>query len=300
MRCSLLCWLRLVAVSAMTLAVAGCLTPLHDQSPADSAQMVRGPTGKAFVVECRDLPDCASKARTTCAGDYQVVTSGSNTREEDDATLLQSIDRDMRGKGDEDDFKHVRTVQQLMFKCSPRQLVSPDPKKKDAGAAPPQGVAGFDFGASVDEARRACEAAGHTFELTKKGARCDAPAKDVGVSGLHVELDMCDETVCRVRLVRDARPRNKRGWIKRFASLKKRLKRKYGKPHQPDARTLAACRDDFDDCMQGRDASLVYRWVWPQGPQIALAVIASPPDGPRLELQYTTPVSTSKGQDDGL
>jgi len=142
-------------------------------------------------------------------------------------------------------------------------------------AAAPIGGAGFEFGWSADEARRACEAAGNQW--TPAGAelgQCSGPARPLGISG-GVSLRFCDDEACGISF--DHHPTS--AWSSSVAALKTKLEGKYGAPSGRPAGIPENCRSEgaFVGCLERRELELRYGWTWPSGERIDMRV--GKPDG---------------------
>lgn len=135
---------------------------------------------------------------------------------------------------------------------------------------PPEGAAGFEFGASAERVRLACEAAGHEWNAVgAENGWCSGPAKDLGMP-VSVALRFCKDRACRISL--EHRPSSK--WSSKVAMLKASLVSKYGDPKQRTPLIPEKCRGEvqFEQCLETRELTLRYEWAWPTGALIEMNV----------------------------
>lgn len=167
------------------------------------------------------------------------------------------------------------------------------------GAAP-EGVAGFTFGTTQEEARTACEGAGYDWKaLSSDRYVCGGPAKEFALP-VRVALQFCEAKACAVTLVH----RPEQSWYKTFQKLRDTLEKKYGHSVTKEVNLGDSCTSDnrMPKCLLHAAASAHYRWRWHGGQSVALIAERPTPelDGeqyPSLRLHYSTAAAQSKSTD---
>lgn len=125
----------------------------------------------------------------------------------------------------------------------------------------PRMIAGFRLGWSLQEASDACTIENLKFEKTAKGYRCSAPPVTGTFSG-PVELQLCDERVCRVDVLDRPSRALSTLWVNQFRATYKQLKSKYGPHGSQRVRVPKKCKDNLLSCLEDGSARLIYQWAW--------------------------------------
>lgn len=141
-------------------------------------------------------------------------------------------------------------------------------------SAPPTGAAGFDFGETLQDAARRCEAAGETW----RGSSADNPANKPGCSGpaawlgikASVDLAFCGGRACAITL--DHVPSG--SWSRSAVALKAMLETKYGSAQKSSGTVPEHCRgeQEFARCLETEQVALQYEWTWADGESIEMTV----------------------------
>jgi hypothetical protein len=163
-----------------------------------------------------------------------------------------------------------------------KQALVPQP----APSAAPTGAAGFEFGSSLDEAQRRCEAAGNTWSTPQPDiGSCSGTAVQLGIPAT-VSLRFCAERACSIAI--EHRPRA--GWSREVVTLKAKLEGKYGAADAETRGIPSKCRSeaDFTHCLDSRELKLEYSWRWGTGETVSMTVgKASPNASSAIRLVYT-------------
>ena len=148
-------------------------------------------------------------------------------------------------------------------------------------SSPPKGVAGFDFGETVEEVTRRCEAAGETW---RGGSRdgvdgtsgCSGPAAPLGIEAT-VDVAFCSGRACTITV--DHVPHG--FWSRSAVTLKADLETKYGPAQESSGTVPEHCRSerDFRRCVEAQQVALLYKWTWAGGETIEMTVGKTPPAG---------------------
>lgn len=160
----------------------------------------------------------------------------------------------------------------------------PPPPEPQKDVAPPDGLAGFRFGMSAEDAEAACTEAEHSYTV-KDGsdAACSATVASVGFES-GVDLDFCDGKLCRIRVAKPLEGIEEPGdAVKVYKKMFDVLNDKYGKPSKRQAKAPSKC-EDLNACIE--DGSFQLRADWNlDGHRVRLKLIS----GPGLLLDYRAP-----------
>jgi hypothetical protein len=129
-----------------------------------------------------------------------------------------------------------------------------------ASTSAPTGAAGFPFGASVDQAKTACEGAKKTW--TQEGSdtfTCSGAVTPTGTGGT-VTLESCGTRLCRVTVV--VKP-DAGEWWDTHKALRTKLEEKYGKPAKNHTTGNADCQERLSDCLRDGLAVATSTWTFP-------------------------------------
>lgn len=172
---------------------------------------------------------------------------------------------------------------------SPAVIVQSVPPAPPPLREPPSGAGGFAFGASEDEARRACEQAKHTY-TTDAGGRgsCDGVAADVGAPA-RAALTYCDGKVCAVSLAIAVAANDDLAHA--LVRWKDALVDKYGGPTSSHAHIPDSCDGDVTPCLRDKHGQIRFDWRWRAGQHIALTTGAGGGQKAWVEIGYSAPTS---------
>ncbi|HEY3822703.1 MAG TPA: hypothetical protein VGL81_36310 [Polyangiaceae bacterium] len=125
---------------------------------------------------------------------------------------------------------------------------------------PPPGAGGFAFGASEDDARRACEQAGHAYAPGENGhASCNGLAAEIGAPA-SATLDYRDGKVSAVWLQIALVPNE--NIARALTRWKAALVGQYGGPSASLVTVPSTCVDDVTPCLLDRSGSIRFDWRW--------------------------------------
>jgi hypothetical protein len=266
--------LRWLAGGLMVGALAGC----HRQLAVLSA----GPVG------CRD-DDIAISDEDRSGGSHTWTATCEGRRytcsQEQNGDVLEVRGSDVHAYG-----------QVTRVRCAPEGSViglAPDPsgasRPAESSGPPPEGAAGFSFGASATRTGETCVRAGYRWELADGATyRCSGAPAGSG-SSETASLVFCEERLCRIEVVM----RPGKDWLGAFRSFQAALTRKYGGP----AGTRNEFPDDCQDaaalpgCLERARARFEVDWLWASGEAIALTLGAGggAAGGPALRIRYSVP-----------
>jgi hypothetical protein len=163
------------------------------------------------------------------------------------------------------------------------------PKMTDT--MPPKGAAGFELGATVELAARACSDAGKSWtELGKDGYGCSGTPLDVGFAAT-VEVGACAGRVCTIKILPEPSAAIS-DLVARYAELRDSFKNKYGSTFATSSVGMSACAAaELKACFEDGRASASSKWTWSTGHQVELSIGkgsgATAPVG--LQLLYRGP-----------
>jgi hypothetical protein len=129
-------------------------------------------------------------------------------------------------------------------------------------AKAPSSAMGFNFGASLDAVKQACEREGHRFEGDGATFRCSGPAQEVSYTA-DVELGFCEGKLCSLDLLTRPSKGLSEPWWTRFGAFKKYYEDRYGPPMTDVFKVPSACRGNVLPCLKGGTAAMRYVWRWP-------------------------------------
>jgi hypothetical protein len=145
-----------------------------------------------------------------------------------------------------------------------------DAPKTEPPETAPAGAGGFAFGATEEEAKRICEAAGHRYTSMSPGrGACDGVAADVGLPA-KAQFEYCREKACGVALVLPLR--DGESLAQAVIHWKSKLSEKYGTPTSATGSIPSDCQDDLSSCLADGRATVDIVWKWPSGQLIVLDV----------------------------
>jgi hypothetical protein len=166
------------------------------------------------------------------------------------------------------------------------------PENPDATKAEPKAAAGFNLQGNRQDARSACELAGHVWtEVTQNGAVCSGAPQNLGFEA-KVLLQFCGVQTCAVAVV--SRPKEQ--WAKSLASIRNALVSKYGESQDNDVRMPKSCLTEanFLSCVTDGRARVSYKWAWPSGAKVRYWIKKDPGpgddgSGPSIQIVYSKP-----------
>ena len=223
-------------------------------------------SGETWVAECRGHTFVCSQ--TNQAGDEGFL-----------ASLLASEQVSCREAAEPREAARSRSIQEASL--SERATRSP--------STPPKGVAGFEFGETLEAVARRCEAAGETWRGSsdKAGDKsgCSGPATSLGIDDASVDVTFCRGRACMITV--DHVPRGY--WSRSAVALKADLETKYGPAQESSGGVPEHCRSeqDFTRCLEAQQVALQYRWRWAGGESIEMVVgKTKPTDRAAIRLVY--------------
>lgn len=158
---------------------------------------------------------------------------------------------------------------------------------------PPSGAGGFALGASEADTRRACEQAGHGYQVTASPhGTCDGLVAEVGAPA-RAELTFCAGTLCAVALVVD--PVGGESLPRALAHWKAAVSEKYGPPTNADLKIPSSCNDDVTPCLVDGTGAIRYRWQWPSRQLIVVSPQFDAARHPHVRLSYELGAAKSPG-----
>jgi len=162
----------------------------------------------------------------------------------------------------------------------------PDPVVSTRAEAPRKG-AGFELGASSEQAAEVCRKAGGQWAASASEASCSQAPLGVGFDG-RVVLTLCNARICAIKVVRDAPDAEAVALKDTFVRLANALQDKYGKPDQARIRVPSMCADRLASCLRAQQAKVMAEWNWPSQHAVSL-VLAPRAEGVSLVLEYRSP-----------
>ncbi len=160
-------------------------------------------------------------------------------------------------------------------------------ERRPGQAAPPTGAAGFNFGITPEQAKTACEEAGHVFS----GTECDGLAVDLGQSG-RARFRFCTGKLCAITITLEHKGETLEQSVIRW---KRGLVDKYGAPWKNDSTMPPGC-SDLANCVATHLGSVRIAWTWPSHHAIELTTPErDTADAIRVELLYTSPSTVVTG-----
>jgi hypothetical protein len=162
---------------------------------------------------------------------------------------------------------------------------------KMAATIPPKGAAGFELGAALELAARACSDAGKSWtELGKDGYGCSGTPVDVGFAAT-VEVGACAGRVCTIKILPEPSAAIS-DLVARYAELRDSFKNKYGATFATSSVGMSACAAaELKACFEDGRASASSKWTWSTGHKVELSIgKGSRPTAPvGLEVVYRGP-----------
>jgi len=169
----------------------------------------------------------------------------------------------------------------------------------EQGQDGPAGVAGFKFVMTADEARSACEGAGHTWTDSSNVAACSGPAESVGMSGM-VQLQPCNDGFCQILVTSEPGDSE---LLSTVTTLKQALEKRYGAPATTNTALPRDCQQAIAPCVDEQRAYLEYIWTFDNGQGVKLRLGKKPVDAlersgtdHKLRLLYTRRAPKTKNQ----
>ena len=242
-----------------------------------ATRVVTAPNGDpAFLVECNEVANCASRATEVCPQGYDVLSAGETTDPTLELFLCPTMNRSCR---------HDLERNQMMVQCKASPTLPGPPTF--ASAPPPRAAAGFALGASIAEMQEACVHGGHSFgpfgPHENGWLRCAGFLEDPGFRGFAL-LKTCADSVCAVRLV--VEPEKDQSWLARTTVIALALGSQFGTPRQGTKGDFVTCAADPDTCMQDPKGQVEFSWRWPDGHRVALVTKANHPHLPLTTVTY--------------
>jgi hypothetical protein len=159
------------------------------------------------------------------------------------------------------------------------------PRAQSTLAGAPTGAGGFEFHASAEDVRRACEQAAHTYAQATGGPdTCDGLPSGIGAPA-HAALTYCEGKLCVVSLSTD---------LVGGASLGPALMRwrvalteRYGNPTTTRSDVPSSCSTDVTPCLMDGTGHISFEWRWPSGEGIALSHEVDAGGRPHVRLTYS-------------
>lgn len=159
-----------------------------------------------------------------------------------------------------------------------------------SGQKPPQGAAGFTFGANLATAEKLCVDAGLAWTPAQKDHYgCSGAPTEVGFPAVTV-VDLCGGKVCKISVdaAHDESP-----WPQlttRFAKVLGSLEAKYGSAQEKSTDTLDDCTDSVLTCFKKGRIEVRRAWKWPNGHTLELSMSGGAAGGhPTLWIVYRKP-----------
>ncbi len=150
-----------------------------------------------------------------------------------------------------------------------------------ADVAPPQELAGFTFGASPQQARRACEGAGHRWSPGHV-AVCSGVARDPGFDA-KMRLRFCDGALCEATAVlRGEEP------LASYVRLVRALRGAFGEEVRARLRAAPGCHEALARAGVGRCDEARARHYWSAG-GFELMLRWDHPRGHGLKVAFRAP-----------
>jgi hypothetical protein len=172
---------------------------------------------------------------------------------------------------------------------------------KIATTPPPAGAAGFELGAAVDAASRACSDAGKSWkELRKDGYACSGTPGSVGFAAA-VELEARNGAICVVKVIAEPGARIT-DLVNRYAELRESLKKRYGAVFEAATTGMdGSCAGAaLDVCFEDGRASASSKWTWRTGHALELSIgkdASEPTPKAALHLVYRGPGAKKRSPD---
>ena len=149
----------------------------------------------------------------------------------------------------------------------------------------PVEAAGFQFGATPEEAQSACEGAGHEWSDTDTGAACSGLPKEVGSPGKSL-VRFCGGKLCRLGVAIAVGSENLSVPLGIWSSLNK----KYGKPVKSRTKVPATCKQTMYQCIESGEAVMNNIWRWNDDSKVT-AKFEKKGDVVYLMLYYVLPMT---------
>jgi hypothetical protein len=158
---------------------------------------------------------------------------------------------------------------------------------------PPLGAGGFFFGASEQDARRACEDAGHTYApQSEDRAACDGVAADVGAPA-RARLTYCGGKVCAVSLIIPVA--EDEDVSRALVRWKEALVKHYGGPTASHSDVPDSCLNDVTPCLLDRTGTIRFDWRWGSRQGITLAPRVDAARRASVSIAYVASTTTVDG-----
>jgi hypothetical protein len=155
---------------------------------------------------------------------------------------------------------------------------------------PPSGAGGFTFGSGEDDARHACEQAGHVYGAASAGsASCDGVASDIG-SPARAGLTYCGGKLCTVSLRIDLG--SGENLARALMRWKAALVERYGDATGSQVNVPNGCEQDVTPCLLDRSGAIRFDWKWKSLQRISLSPQVDDAKKAWVTISYTAPEAT--------
>ena len=162
--------------------------------------------------------------------------------------------------------------------------------------APPRAAAGFEFGATVEQAAETCTRAGGQWQAVPPQATCSKAPASVGFEG-PARVSFTDGKVSSVEVAYEVPDAEANALKDRYVAAAVELRQKYGKPDRVTLAIPPTCSDQLASCLRAREASASAVWVWPNQFTILLSLAATD-HGAMLALEHRAPGSAEPAAPD--
>jgi hypothetical protein len=162
----------------------------------------------------------------------------------------------------------------------------------------PSAAAGFSFGATEEDTRRACVEAGYAYASTAAGrATCDGVAADVG-GPARAAFAYCAGKLCSVSL--DVGVAASDDLSRALVRWKTALADKYGDPTAAHEDIPGQCLRNVTPCLLDQSGSISFDWQWPSQERITLSTDVDRSAKPLLKIAYVASPAKAKAPAPGL
>ncbi len=167
----------------------------------------------------------------------------------------------------------------------------------------PDGVAGFKFTMTAEDAQSTCEGAGHGWSSSARGGACSGTPSPVGFSAA-VQLLGCGPEYCQILVKGEAEEAKILGTV---TGLRDAISRRYGKPQVSTTAFPQRCQSTPTECIEEQRAYFEYVWTFENGQSIKLRLGEKPASEEEasgtdhlLRLLYTRREPLTEGGEDQL
>lgn len=127
----------------------------------------------------------------------------------------------------------------------------------------PEEAVGFRFGMTQEEARAACETAGHLWSTEGGRGKCSGLPVEVGLRA-QANAKFCDTRLCGLTVSGEVTEDSGTAFLAIWSALRE----KYGVPREKRTVLPSSCRDQFVRCVLDGQAEFRAKWVWKDGSKL--------------------------------